>query len=755
LFVLFFGGVMKRSFWWSMGVGLLFGALAFLGGKWLHATTGRALLKQAEQQLATHASTYAEQWHSPLSLWHRRMEQIRRLPVLQKMWQKQPARRVAANKLSSFVQGEFALLSDKGEVLASIGSLFSGPTWKAFRKVLFTRWHGRAMFSAPFRVGVPGVKERRVVFGAVWCFSAQGKATGLLVMAWELPASFRAMGSFLQGGSSRVVGWPASFPGVPSTATTPGNGTLYASRQIGSSSLRVELTLPKASLSSPFSLATAWLVWVFSAFFGVAAGILFYFLLGRYTTPLRHLVSVAERIGQGDFQAAASEESLEQGEVGVVAESLQRVAALAAQREQQLQDLLNTASDAILSINRQQQIIYFNHQAETIFGYSAKEVHNQPLSILLPQSVRHVHQTHVEDFSREAGQRRLMNQRSELLGRRKSGETFPVEVSISKLKSEGEWLFTAIVRDVTERYEAEKALQEAHDLLEERVHQRTLELQSINEEMRSFTYIVSHDLRAPLVNLKGFAGELQYSLNDLKALVLPLVADSTDKVRADFDAIFNDEIPESMGFINSSSSRMETLINAILSLSRMGYRKLSFETISLEPLLQEVKATHEFLLEQKGATLEWEGALPQVYADRTSLSQMLSNLVHNAIKFLRSGVPGRIVLRVEAGAHYTKIVIEDNGRGIEKEDIPKVFELFRRVGRQSQPGEGMGLSYVRTLARRHGGNIWCESEPGKGTTFTFTLRNSDRHATPQMGHLEGMELSVKTIGHRLPKEGER
>jgi len=115
------------------------------------------------------------------------------------------------------------------------------------------------------------------------------------------------------------------------------------------------------------------------------------------------------------------------------------------------------------------------------------------------------------------------------------------------------------------------------------------------------------------------------------------------------------------------------------------------------------------------------GSLPQVVADRTSMEQITGNILSNAVKYLDSSRPGRIEVTAQANGAETTFCIRDNGRGIAAEDMGKVFAPFRRAGKQDTQGEGMGLAYVQTLLRRHGGLISCESELGKGTTFTFTI----------------------------------
>jgi signal transduction histidine kinase len=113
--------------------------------------------------------------------------------------------------------------------------------------------------------------------------------------------------------------------------------------------------------------------------------------------------------------------------------------------------------------------------------------------------------------------------------------------------------------------------------------------------------------------------------------------------------------------------------------------------------------------------------LPQVVADRTSMEQIMGNLLSNAINYLDRDRPGEIEISGERGQQETTVRVRDNGRGIAEDDMDKVFAPFRRAGRQDRPGEGMGMAYVQALVRRHGGRIWCESELGVGSTFTFTI----------------------------------
>lgn len=264
------------------------------------------------------------------------------------------------------------------------------------------------------------------------------------------------------------------------------------------------------------------------------------------------------------------------------------------------------------------------------------------------------------------------------------------------------------------------ALQEAHNDLELRVKERTVDLQMVNEELKTFAYIISHDLRAPLVNIKGFTTELKYALDTLTTIIDPLVPDLKDHEKTKLTTALHEDIPEALGFIDSSVNRMNNLINAILKLSRLGRRELYFEPIDVASLIRAILETLAHQLEQRQVAVTI-GPLPELIADQTAIEQIMGNILNNAVNYLKPGRPGEIEITAETTPSEIIFHIRDNGRGIAAEDMHKIFELFRRAGKQDVPGEGMGLAYVRTLVRRHGGYIWCDSELGVGTTFSFTL----------------------------------
>jgi len=275
-------------------------------------------------------------------------------------------------------------------------------------------------------------------------------------------------------------------------------------------------------------------------------------------------------------------------------------------------------------------------------------------------------------------------------------------------------------RRMAERERAERALREARDQLEVRVQERTADLEQANEEIKQFAYIVSHDLRAPLVNLKGFSAELRFALEEIQSVMGDVKPHLDEDQQQRLAYALDEDVPEALSFIESSVTRMDAFINAVLRLSRLGRRQLDPEPLDVEALVQTALESLAHQIEEHEVEVRL-GSLPIVVADRTSMEQIMGNLLDNALKYLRPDVPGK--LEITAGEDEERVTfhVRDNGRGISEEDLSKVFAPFRRAGRQDAPGEGMGLPYVQTLIRRHGGRIWCESELGKGSTFTFTI----------------------------------
>ena len=283
---------------------------------------------------------------------------------------------------------------------------------------------------------------------------------------------------------------------------------------------------------------------------------------------------------------------------------------------------------------------------------------------------------------------------------------------------------------------AQEELRDTNRNLEAIVEDRLGELKAANTEIQRFAYIVSHDLRAPLVNVLGFSSELETVRSTLLAFLDDVEKTAPDLVTPDRRLAIETELPEALGFIRSSTQRMDRLINAILKLSREGQRRLTTEPIDVAALVATVGATLSTQLSAKDATLIVEGSLPFLLSDRLAVEQIFGNLIENAVKYLSPDRPGRIVGTGRVDGATLRYDIADNGRGIDAKDFDRIFDLFRRAGEQDTPGEGIGLAYVRNLTRRLGGNVSVQSEHGRGSTFSVMLP-STLGSQPARDELEG------------------
>lgn len=300
------------------------------------------------------------------------------------------------------------------------------------------------------------------------------------------------------------------------------------------------------------------------------------------------------------------------------------------------------------------------------------------------------------------------------------------------------WL---VRRSARARDQADTRLREANLSLESVVDERTADLREANDEIQRFAYIVSHDLRSPLVNIMGFTSELEELGGDIfrrigslthEAAGGPPPAAGEISLTAP-DQQLSTDFSEALGFIKSSIAKMDRLISAILNLTREGRREFKPEKIDTRELIEAIVSTLAHQASEAQAEIHVE-PLPNLVSDRLALEQIFSNLIDNGIKYLKTGVPGEIRIRGRTKLGYAIFEISDNGRGIDPRDHQRIFDLFRRAGTQDKPGQGIGLAHVRALVRRLGGTMSVSSELNAGSTFTITLpmawnasnRNTDR-----------------------------
>ena len=283
-----------------------------------------------------------------------------------------------------------------------------------------------------------------------------------------------------------------------------------------------------------------------------------------------------------------------------------------------------------------------------------------------------------------------------------------------------------VYRNMRDLSASRSELERLNEGLEEAVAERTADLTAANEEIQRFAYIVSHDLRSPLVNIMGFTSELESGLAPVRDSLARAGEAAPGSVAEEARETVEVDWPEAIGFIRRATDKMDRLINAILKLSREGRRVFTPQHLDMSEILGGIAEATRHQADEAGAEIKI-GRLPTIIGDRVAVEQVFGNLIDNAVKYSAPDRPGRVEVSARDFGRMVEFAVTDNGRGIDPSDRERIFDLFRRAGVQDRPGEGIGLAHVRALVRRMGGTISCASEPGAGTEFRVLLPKILKH----------------------------
>jgi PAS domain S-box-containing protein len=364
-----------------------------------------------------------------------------------------------------------------------------------------------------------------------------------------------------------------------------------------------------------------------------------------------------------------------------------------ARMEGRYRGLLEAAPDAMVVVNQNGEIVLLNVQAEKQFGYRRDELVGQKVKNIIPDGFA---ERLIADGNRSAADAlaQQIGTGIELSGRRKNGSRFPIEIMLSPLESAEGILVTAAIRDITERKRSEEHLVKT-----------VAELKRSNDELQQFAYVASHDLQEPL----------------------RMVASYTELLARRYHGRLDSDANEFIAFAVDGCNRMQGLIKDLLAYSRTGTSGKALRKISGEDALSEALTNLRAAVEQSCAVVT-HGSLPTITTDGTQLAQVFQNLVGNAIKYRRTEDLRIHVSAIKSGGNEWIFSVQDNGLGIDPQYFKRIFILFQRLhGRDEFAGTGIGLAVCRKIVERLGGRIWVESQPGKGSTFYFSLPEKEEN----------------------------
>ncbi len=353
---------------------------------------------------------------------------------------------------------------------------------------------------------------------------------------------------------------------------------------------------------------------------------------------------------------------------------------------EQFRLVVESAPNAIILVSENGEISLVNKQTENLFGYARGELIGEKIEILLPTKLKESH-PHLRNMFFKTPQSRSMGAGRDLYARRKDGSEIPIEIGLNPIEmSNGKQVLVSLI-DISERKKIENAF-----------HLHAKKIEEKNNELEQFTYIASHDLQEPLNTMISF---------------IDLLGDDADNP-------LTEDQKQSFQFIQSASYRMKNLIKGLLDYSRLG-KKSESRKISTRLLVESVCSDLDFLIKKSNAKVNFD-ELPTLEVYDIELRLLFQNLISNAIKFVAPGVEPEVAISAKKKKGIWTFSIKDNGIGIDPKYNEKIFIIFQRLHeRDKYVGTGIGLAHCRKIVELHNGDIWVDSEVGKGSTFNFTI----------------------------------
>lgn len=348
--------------------------------------------------------------------------------------------------------------------------------------------------------------------------------------------------------------------------------------------------------------------------------------------------------------------------------------------QKKLSAILDNTVDGLITIDKRGSIETFNKACEDIFGYKAEEVVGKNVKILMPEPYRDEHDGYLSNYQR-TGDRKIIGIGREVKGKKKDGTTFPIDLSVSEVEVLGRKIYSGIVRDISERKQAEEKIMRS------------------NEELERFAYIASHDLQEPLRMVYNF----------------------THLLDEEYGSGMDAQAKEYMRFIMDSSRRMQHMVSDLLEYSRLEEEETVFNAFDCEEQIAVVLENLKGTIQNAGAIITIEN-LPKIQGNAMRFSRVVQNLLSNAIKYSDKTRKPEINIKSEEHETHWLFRVQDNGIGIKPEFLQQIFIIFRRLhNKKDYSGTGIGLAICKKIVESFGGEIWAESEYGKGSTFCFTV----------------------------------